>query len=110
MRMHHMRSWMLRPSSPKAGSTTNPGLSPTLVRLGAISGTRVGLTLFALQTPRSLRSGMMRKTVTGSPLLFPTPSAWRPLVAANGNGMYPLPCLSNAFSNAFQSLQGQPRL
>lgn len=45
-----------------------------------------------VQMPRSPRSGMTRKMVTGSRLLFPTPSATKPLVAASGSGNEFLHC------------------
>jgi hypothetical protein len=42
--------------------------------------------LIHIQIPRSPKSGMTRKMVTGSGLRFPTPSVTKPLVAASGSG------------------------
>lgn len=69
MRMLHMRSLMRRPSSPKAGW---------------IMSLRLSLILML----RSLRSGMTRRMVIGSPPLSATRSATKLLAAASGSGEF----------------------
>jgi hypothetical protein len=43
------------------------------------------LTKLTTQKQRSLRIGMMKKMVSGSPLRSPTPGVRRPQVAVSGN-------------------------